>query len=66
MADRVVRVMVEMGIMETASEGNTQYSGPEKPEDGNHPRFSAKTSISIRPSQKEGMDAPTSERNVAI
>lgn len=66
MADLVVLVMVEIGSVETAIAGKIIALKELKPEDGNHPKFSENTSISIRPSQNEGIDAPTREHNVAM
>ena len=64
MEERVVRVMSAARPRPTVSAGRISVSKPPLPPDGSHPSFSEKIIISIRPSQKFGIDVPNSAKTM--
>ena len=66
MLERVVRMIVAIGVMPVATTGRIQPFQLSSPETGSQPRLSENTTMSSRLIQKPGMAAPMSERNVAV
>ena len=61
---RTTRVFLAIEYVESAMAGNMRCSQPLLPLTGSHLRLTPKTSISIRPSQKTGMDCPRSAKSI--
>ena len=60
MLERVRRMMRPIRNMPSVMAGSTTWEIPPMPEAGSHRRCTANTVISTRPSQKPGMDWPSS------
>jgi hypothetical protein len=61
---RTTWLMRPIGRTASASAGRMTYDGPPKPEVGNQPSSTAKTMISISPSQKSAVETPASAMTV--
>ena len=65
MLDRVSRAMIADAITPSVTAGMTRWGRSPPPVAGNQPRCSEKTKISRRPSQKLGIDTPSSATTIA-
>ena len=63
MVERVIREITAVEYQPSVTAGNTSDSGPDRPDDGNSPRSTEKTMISIMPTQNVGAAMPDSANN---